>query len=253
MDGTIYVGEWKDGKREGQGTYKWADGDKYVGEWKDGKFHGQGTFTFPKPGSYAIKSGKFDGNKYKYVGIIFQQKYVGEFKDDKKNGRGTQTDHIGNIYVGQFKNGLKHGQGTHTFANGHKYVGEWKDGEYHGQGTFIWKDGRVDKHIWENGVIMETIELAKKYDSLLDRINLVKEKIFNSQQNIILKSSSRKETDIKKLIPPAAGLQNLLRLMDGITEFALKKRSTDTFTLDVYEQQSKNIDEIERQLRQLDL
>ncbi len=28
------------------GTYHWG-GDKYVGEWRDGKWHGQGTFTYP--------------------------------------------------------------------------------------------------------------------------------------------------------------------------------------------------------------
>ncbi len=36
-DGDKYVGEWKDGKRHGEGTYTWSDGDKYVGEYKDGK------------------------------------------------------------------------------------------------------------------------------------------------------------------------------------------------------------------------
>jgi hypothetical protein len=28
------------------GTYTWADGNKYVGEYKDGKRHGQGTYTY---------------------------------------------------------------------------------------------------------------------------------------------------------------------------------------------------------------
>jgi hypothetical protein len=28
-----------------QGTITWAGGDKYVGEWKDGKWDGQGTYT----------------------------------------------------------------------------------------------------------------------------------------------------------------------------------------------------------------
>ena len=28
------------------GTWEWDNGDKYVGEYKDGKFNGQGTFTF---------------------------------------------------------------------------------------------------------------------------------------------------------------------------------------------------------------
>ena len=36
-DGRKYVGEYKDGKRHGQGTYTHHDGRKYEGEWKDGK------------------------------------------------------------------------------------------------------------------------------------------------------------------------------------------------------------------------
>ena len=35
-DGSKYVGEWKDGKQHGQGTFT-ADGTKYVGEWRNGK------------------------------------------------------------------------------------------------------------------------------------------------------------------------------------------------------------------------
>jgi len=37
LDGRKYVGEWKNGKKHGQGTYAFANGDKYVGEYKDGK------------------------------------------------------------------------------------------------------------------------------------------------------------------------------------------------------------------------
>ncbi len=35
--GDKYVGEFKDGKRNGQGTATSADGRKLIGEWKDGK------------------------------------------------------------------------------------------------------------------------------------------------------------------------------------------------------------------------
>ena len=35
-------------KPKGQGTITSADGDKYVGEFKNGKKHGQGTFTSPE-------------------------------------------------------------------------------------------------------------------------------------------------------------------------------------------------------------
>jgi hypothetical protein len=37
------VGEFKDDKFNGQGTYTFANGNKYVGEFKDNKFNGQGT------------------------------------------------------------------------------------------------------------------------------------------------------------------------------------------------------------------
>ncbi len=40
-NGSRYIGEWKDGKKHGQGKYTSADnngeGDKYIGEFKDGK------------------------------------------------------------------------------------------------------------------------------------------------------------------------------------------------------------------------
>ena len=46
VDGSKYVGEWKEGKWDGQGTYTFADGRKYVGEFKENKYHGQGTYTY---------------------------------------------------------------------------------------------------------------------------------------------------------------------------------------------------------------
>jgi len=108
--GDKYVGEWKDGVRNGQGTFYFlADnqfkGDKYVGEWKDDKRNGQGTYTYA------------DGAKY-----------VGEYKDDKVNGQGTYTFANGNKYVGEFKDIKKHGQGILYSVNGSiKESGIYKD------------------------------------------------------------------------------------------------------------------------------
>jgi len=39
-------GEWKDGKRHGQGTYIMSDGSMYAGQWKDSVPNGEGTYTF---------------------------------------------------------------------------------------------------------------------------------------------------------------------------------------------------------------
>lgn len=44
--GDNYVGGFKANKREGIGTYTYADGATYVGEWKNGKFNGQGKYTW---------------------------------------------------------------------------------------------------------------------------------------------------------------------------------------------------------------
>ena len=52
-----YEGEWKGGKRHGQGKYTFTDGSTYEGEWKDGKEHGQGKET-DKDGS--IKEGRWE-------------------------------------------------------------------------------------------------------------------------------------------------------------------------------------------------
>ena len=84
-----YVGEWKDGDKNGQGVFTYSNGNKYVGEWKDGDKNGQGTFAWA------------DGAKY-----------VGEWKDDLRNGQGVFTYSNGNKYVGEFKNGSQTGQGN---------------------------------------------------------------------------------------------------------------------------------------------
>jgi hypothetical protein len=106
VDGTQYVGEYKDDKQHGQGAFTLPDGTQYVGEWKDNKQYGQGTETY--------SSGS---------------QYVGEFKDGKRHGKGTYTFSDGRKYVGEHKDGEWHGQGTLTYPDGRKYAGEFKDGK----------------------------------------------------------------------------------------------------------------------------
>ena len=100
-----YVGEYKDGKRNGQGTITWSDGKNYVGEFKDGKFNGHGKLTWS------------DGKKY-----------VGEFKDGEEDGQGTQTWLDGRKYVGEYKDG-KTWNGTGYDKNGNIQV-KFVNGEY---------------------------------------------------------------------------------------------------------------------------
>ena len=78
-EGSKYVGEWKNGNKDGYGIYTYANGDrdgfldihgvrtrtrtngsKYVGEYKDGERHGQGTKTKASSmGKYIEHSGEW--------------------------------------------------------------------------------------------------------------------------------------------------------------------------------------------------
>ena len=126
--GNRYVGEFKDGKVNGQGTHFMRNGDRYVGEFKDGKYNGQGT--------HFMRNG---------------DRYVGEFKDGEFNGQGTYFLRNGDRYVGEFKDDYRHGQGTATYSDGEKYVGEFKDDKYNGLGTLFGSNGSViSQGIWAN-------------------------------------------------------------------------------------------------------
>ena len=71
--GLKYVGEWKGGKRHGQGTLTLSTphkraGLKYVGEWKYGKRNGQGTFI---SANGRVLEGIFENGKFRYAGTSY--------------------------------------------------------------------------------------------------------------------------------------------------------------------------------------
>ncbi len=81
-DGTQYIGEWKDGKRHGQGIWTRPDGTKYAGDWENDKPNGHGTLNKP------------DGTMF-----------VGEWREGKRDGRGTLVRSDGTELVGIWKEG----------------------------------------------------------------------------------------------------------------------------------------------------
>jgi len=147
---TKYVGYFKNGKREGQGTVILVDGRKYVGEWRNDYLHGRGIYTWPDGSKQdgIFKEDKFFGNGIMIYGN--GDKFDGEFKNNILDGRGTYVSVNGNTYVGEWKNGKMEGQGTYT-GSGFKYVGEFSNGTYEGQGTFIFEDGKKYIGGWSNG------------------------------------------------------------------------------------------------------
>ena len=45
-DGSWYEGEFRNGQREGQGTFYWVNGNKYIGGWLKGNMHGTGIIYY---------------------------------------------------------------------------------------------------------------------------------------------------------------------------------------------------------------
>lgn len=50
-DGRKYEGDFKNGKKDGEGTFEWPNGNKYIGSWKSGKQNGIGIWLDNKDGT----------------------------------------------------------------------------------------------------------------------------------------------------------------------------------------------------------
>ena len=128
-NGTVFEGEFKDGKRNGTGKNRYADGDVFEGEFKDGKENGYGRITCAN-------------------GNVFE----GEFKDGKGNGHGKIIFTDGSVFEGIYKDGKENGFGKITYINGSVFEGEFKDGKKNGCGTLTCADGVIIEQVeYKNG------------------------------------------------------------------------------------------------------
>jgi hypothetical protein len=65
--GDRHEGNYKDGLRDGVGTFLWANGDKYSGHFKAGQMHGYGRLEWTNGDMYygAFENGQINGEGYK--------------------------------------------------------------------------------------------------------------------------------------------------------------------------------------------
>ena len=154
-NGDEYIGELKNGQRDGQGTLEYSPWKQYVGEWKNDKRHGQGTLV--DDGTTYIGGWKDD--KKSGLGLITYEsglKYNGMWNEDKENGKGTLTLPNGKSIDGELVNskGVFEGGDPLVYENGHIFFGKYKDGKKHGQGTLILSGGRKYLGTWEDGKLI---------------------------------------------------------------------------------------------------
>jgi len=149
-DGSLFEGQFIEGKACGWGRLVKSNGDVYVGEWKDDMANGRGTFTSTTSGSYQgewidnMKEG--EGREVGSDGSI----YKGRYSKGKKSGKGELEWPNGNKYKGDFTDDKMEGIGTYTWKDGKKYEGQWVNDQMKGVGKFIWPDGRVYEGQFDN-------------------------------------------------------------------------------------------------------
>lgn len=80
FNGSIFSGQWVDGKMHGNGTVQWEDGASYSGQWVHGKRTGYGTYIWPNGDTY-----------------------VGGWKDNQMFGKGTLYYNNGTVERGIWK------------------------------------------------------------------------------------------------------------------------------------------------------
>jgi len=133
--GDKYVGEVKDGKYNGQGTYTYANGNKYVGEWKDGKFNGQGA-SYHADGTI-IQSGTWENGNFVSEGAAGTEREVAAISPNMNQSQLPRCP--GSFNAATWTNCI----GEATTTTGNKYVGEFKDGKFDGVGTEYRADGSI--------------------------------------------------------------------------------------------------------------
>lgn len=141
-DGSIYMGEFKNNKKEGLGLYRWQDGTLYYGEWKNDNMEGFCNIKF-----------------------IDDRVYEGQMKNGLKNGYGEFTWKPIRKYIGYYINDLKDGFGIYIWnIKAFKiFAGFWHKGKIEGLGMVI--NGK-DAHygIWSYGEKVESFKNLREFE-----------------------------------------------------------------------------------------
>ena len=127
--GDAYDGWAANGKRQGRGTYTFANGATLECDWVEDAPGGRGVFKVPR-------------------GAV----YRGPFRDGLFHGKGV-LKFGGNTYRGAFRAGAFHGSGTLALAGGDRYEGAFRNHRFHGRGAYFWKSGQRYEGLFEEGAM----------------------------------------------------------------------------------------------------
>ena len=129
----VYIGNFKDGQKDGFGRAEFNNGDLLVGEWRNDIIDGPGNYTF--------------GTESQWFGDFVQA----NFKNRRTECPGRVEFANGNVYVGESRN---YNNLTHVYkgsTNGEELISSWIPLAFHGQGRMEYADGGSYDGAWKNG------------------------------------------------------------------------------------------------------
>ena len=124
-----FHGNFKNGRKNSYGIYKWPDGASYEGSWVDNKITGFGIYKWA------------DGRMF-----------TGEWVNCKTGGFGVYNWPDGRRYEGFFMKDKRQGYGTLMTPNNYTYSGGWLNGKQHGYGFIYTDKGEFKYGMWVNGI-----------------------------------------------------------------------------------------------------
>jgi S1-C subfamily serine protease len=156
--GDVYIGQFKDDIRHGQGSYYWGNsldeefGHVYIGNFDNKKLSGRGTYLWPNgdiyEGDWVNDRRSGTGNYYYGSSDAY---YSGEFLEGKFNGYGEYFFATGAVHRGNFFDDKPSGSGTRTYTTGDRFVATWSNW-LDAFGTYYWADGSSQRFSLINGV-----------------------------------------------------------------------------------------------------
>ncbi len=157
-DGTSYVGQLVDGKREGLGIAHLKDGRSQAGEWKDNLLNGRGTGDDVDGAHF---EGEWRNGRPNGVGVREKpgvERAEGNFSAGVLDGLGLRRTfgEPSTVQSGEWHAGMLDGLGVETVGDKQRYEGGFRAGKRHGFGQLTGPDEKVISGRWEDGKLVES-------------------------------------------------------------------------------------------------
>lgn len=164
-----YKGQWVEGLFDGEGTLLYNDGSVYIGNFKDGQKCGIGTYMYADRTSYR---GSWEQGAMNGYGQLYDKNgklmFVGKWENGQQHGEGTAYYSDGEYEEVIYVNGKRNGYATYYFNSGAYEKGSYVAGQKVGKWDCYDAHGNLTAtKLYKNGTLIKTKQIkAKKIKSI---------------------------------------------------------------------------------------